>query len=110
MEDASDTDRRHLQEMESKMNDPKKSAEALRKIQEIKQAIASHQTNITRIEREKGDRIRHHDQQIRNEQDRIKQIDHEKEDRIRYYDQQIRNEQDLIKPYDRQIEDLKRQI
>jgi len=67
------------------MNDPKKSAEAVKKIQEIQKTIASHQATIARIEHEKGDRIR-------------------------YYDQQIRSEQDRIKPYERQIEDLKRQI
>jgi chromosome segregation ATPase len=107
---SQDGDRQSWKQMESKMNDPKKSAEALRKIQEIKQTIASHQATIARIEHEKSDRIRYHDQQIRTEQDRIKQMEHEKEDRIRYYDQQIKNEQDRIKPYDHQIEDLKRQI
>ena len=67
------------------MVDAKKSAEALRRIQHIQRAIASHESNISRIEREKSERVR-------------------------YYDQQINNEKDRIKQYARQIEDLKRQI
>ena len=71
--------------MESEMADVKKSAEALRKIQDIQRTIASHESNILRFEREKSERVR-------------------------YYDQQIRSEQDRIKQYARQIDDLKRQI
>ncbi len=67
------------------MADPRKSAEAVRRIQEMQRSIATHQTNVDRIEREKADRVR-------------------------YWDQQIRNEQDRIKQYTRQIDDLKRQI
>jgi len=67
------------------MTDARKSEEAVKKIQEIQKTKANYQSNIARIEHEKGDRIRYFDQQIRNEQDRIKQCD-------------------------RQIEDLKRQI
>jgi phage host-nuclease inhibitor protein Gam len=82
--------------MESEMNDPKKSAEAVKKIQEIQKTIASHQTTIARIEHEKGDRI--------------KQIENEKGGIIRNFDQQIKNEQDRIKQYALQIEVLKHQI
>lgn len=67
------------------MVDAKKSAEALRRIQDIQRTIASHESNISRIEREKSERVR-------------------------YYDQQINSEKDRIKQYARQIEDLKRQI
>ena len=67
------------------MVDPKKSAEAVKKIQDIQRTIASHQSNITRIEREKNDRVR-------------------------YFDQQIMREQDEIKRQTKAIEDLKRQI
>ena len=54
------------------MVDPKKSAEAAKKIQEINRTITNHQSNISRIEREKSDRIRYFDQQIKQEQDEIK--------------------------------------
>jgi hypothetical protein len=71
--------------MESKRADVKKSDEALRKIQEIKRKVYSHRSNISRIEREKSDRLSDFDQRIRREQDQIKQ-------------------------YSKQIDDLKRQI
>lgn len=67
------------------MVDPKKSADAMRKIQDIQKAVAVHESNISRVEREKSERVR-------------------------YYDQQIRAEQDRIRQYRRQIDDLKRQI
>jgi hypothetical protein len=67
------------------MVDPKKSAEAARKIQEINRTITMHQSNLSRIEREKSDRIR-------------------------YYDQQIKHEQDEIRRHSRTIDELKRQI
>jgi len=67
------------------MADTRKSDEALRKIQDIKQTMKSHESRITQLEREKSDRVR-------------------------YFDQQIKSEQDLIKQYTRQIDDLKRQI
>lgn len=54
------------------MVDPKKSAEAARKIQEINRTIQAHQTRISSIEREKADKVRNYDQQIRHEQDEIK--------------------------------------
>ena len=67
------------------MIDPKKSAEAARKIQEINRTITTHQANISRIEREKSDKVR-------------------------YFDQQIKREQDEIKRHSRTIDELKRQI
>ena len=67
------------------MVDPKKSAEAARKIQEINRTITTHQSNISRIEREKSDKVR-------------------------YFDQQIKREQDEIKRHSRTIDELKRQI
>jgi hypothetical protein len=67
------------------MADATKSDEALRKIQEIKRRMDDHQANITRIEREKADRIRDFDQRIKREQEQIKQ-------------------------YSKQIDDLKRLI
>lgn len=54
------------------MIDPKKSAEAARKIQEINRTIETHQANISRIEREKSDRVRYFDQQIKHELDEIR--------------------------------------
>lgn len=67
------------------VTDPKKSAEALRKIQEIQRKIANHEANIKRTEQEKIQRVR-------------------------IYDQQIQREQDEIKRYSREIDTLKRQI
>lgn len=67
------------------MIDPKKSAEAARRIQETNRTIQNHQTRISSIEREKADKVR-------------------------YYDQQIRHEQDEIKRHTRLIDELKRQI
>jgi two-component sensor histidine kinase len=54
------------------MVDPKKSAEAARRIQEISHTIQNHQTRISSLEREKSERIRNYDQQIKHEQDEIK--------------------------------------
>jgi phage-related minor tail protein len=71
--------------MERMMADPKKSAEAARKIQEINRTITTHQSNISRIEREKSDKVR-------------------------YFDQQIKREQDEVKRHSRTIDELKRQI
>jgi flagellar biosynthesis chaperone FliJ len=59
--------------MESEMADPKKSAEAVRRIQDIQRTIASHESKISSIEREKSERVRNYDQQISSEKDRIKQ-------------------------------------
>lgn len=67
------------------MIDPKKSAEAVRKIQDITRTIQNHQSAIQRIEREKNDKIR-------------------------YCDQQIKREQEAIQRYTREIDALKRQI
>jgi hypothetical protein len=67
------------------MVDPKKSAEAARKIQEINRTIQTHQSNILRIEREKSEKVK-------------------------YCDQQIKREQDEIKRHSREIDELKRQI
>lgn len=67
------------------MADPKQSAEAVRKIQEIQRVIANHQSTISRLEREKSDKVK-------------------------YIDQQIRREQDEITRQNRQIDDLKRRI
>jgi len=55
------------------MADPKKSAEAVRRIQDIQRTIASHESKISSIEREKSERVRNYDQQISSEKDRIKQ-------------------------------------
>jgi hypothetical protein len=67
------------------MVDPKKSAEAARRIQEINRTIQNHQSRISSIERERAEKVK-------------------------YYDQQIRHEQDEIKRHTRQIDELKRQI
>ena len=71
--------------MEKTMADPKQSAEAVRKIQEIQRVIANHQSTISRLEREKSDKVK-------------------------YIDQQIRREQDEITRQNRQIDELKRRI
>jgi len=75
----------YVRKVKSNMADTRKSDEALRKIQDIKQTMKSHESRVTQLEREKSDRVR-------------------------YFDQQIKSEQDLIKQYTRQIDDLKRQI
>jgi hypothetical protein len=67
------------------MTDPKKSAEAARRIQETNRTIQNHQSKISSLEREKGEKVK-------------------------YYDQQIRREQDEIKRHLRTIDELKRQI
>jgi predicted nucleic acid-binding Zn-ribbon protein len=67
------------------MNDPKKSAEAVKKIQELQNKIQSHSS-------------------------RVSQIENEKNVRIRYFDQQIKSERDQIQQHSRQIDELKRQI
>jgi len=67
------------------MADTKKSDESLRKIQEIRQNMKSHESRVAQLEREKSDRVKS-------------------------YDQQIKNEQDLINQFNRQINDLKRYI
>jgi len=67
------------------MADPRQSAEAVRKIQEIQRVIANHQSTIDRLERDKSDKVK-------------------------YIDQQIRREQDEITRQNRQIDDLKRRI
>ncbi|MGA3372454.1 MAG: hypothetical protein ABSC48_11915 [Terracidiphilus sp.] len=69
--------------MEKAMADPRQSAEALRKIQEIQRLITNHQSTISRLERDKSEKVK-------------------------YLDQQIRREQDEIKRYNRQIDDLTR--
>lgn len=55
------------------MADAQRSAEAVRRIQEIQRRITTHQSNVSRIEREKAEKAKYLDQQIRSEQDRIKQ-------------------------------------
>jgi len=67
------------------MVDPKKSAEAAKKIQEINRKIQTHQTRISSIE-------------------------YEKANKAKYYDQQIRHEQDEIRRHTKLIDELKRQI
>lgn len=73
----------HLKEI--KMADPKKSAAAVKKIQDLQRLINNHQANITNIERDKANKIK-------------------------YCDQQIRSQQDEIRKYNKQIDDLKRLI
>jgi hypothetical protein len=53
------------------MIDPKKSAEAVKKIQEIQHMIASRQSKISSIEQEKTVKVRYYDQQIKQERDEI---------------------------------------
>jgi len=67
------------------MPDARKSAEAVKKIQDLQRTILNHQSNVARFERDKGERVR-------------------------YFDQQIKREQDEIKRHNQQIAELKRQI
>jgi len=53
------------------MADAKKSAEAVKKIQEIQRAIVNHKANISRIEYDKSNKIKSFDQQIFQEQAQI---------------------------------------
>jgi chromosome segregation ATPase len=67
------------------MNDPQKSAEAVKKIQELQNKIKQHSS-------------------------RISQIEYEKNNKIKYCDQQIKSEQDQINQHNKKIDELKRQI
>jgi hypothetical protein len=67
------------------MNDPKKSAEAVKKIQELQNKVQSHAS-------------------------RISQIENEKKVRMGIFDQQIKSEQNQINQHKAKIEELKRQI
>ena len=53
------------------MNDPKKSAEAVKKIADIQSKIKSHTLRISQIDNEKRSRVKSYDQQIQNEQNQI---------------------------------------
>ena len=55
------------------MNDPKRSAEATKRILELQKVISTHQSNIANLNRQKSEKIRYFDQQIKNEEDRVKQ-------------------------------------
>ncbi len=55
------------------MNDPKKSAEAVKQIQELQKKIQGHATRISQIENEKKVRMGIFDQQIKSEQNQINQ-------------------------------------
>ena len=67
------------------MNDPKKSAEAVKKIAEIQSKIKSHAAKIA-------------------------QIENEKKMKSKFFDQQIQNEQNQIDKYTKDVADLKRYI
>jgi peptidoglycan hydrolase CwlO-like protein len=54
--------------------DPKKEAEIARKVLDLTRSIASHESQITRLEREKSDRIRELDQRINREREEIKRL------------------------------------
>ena len=53
------------------MNDPKKSAEAVKNIQELQNKIQGHLSKISQIENEKKVRMGIFDQQIKSEQNQI---------------------------------------
>ena len=53
------------------MNDPKKSAEAVKKIADIQNKIKSHTLRISEIDNEKRSRVKSYDQQIQHEQNQI---------------------------------------
>jgi hypothetical protein len=55
------------------MNDPQKSAEAVKKIQELQKKIQDHTSRISQIENEKKIRMGIFDQQIKSEQNQINQ-------------------------------------
>jgi DNA-binding response OmpR family regulator len=55
------------------MNDPRKSAEALKKIQELQVRIKSHTSRISQLESDKNNKIKQYDQQIQNERYQITQ-------------------------------------
>ncbi len=56
------------------MSDPKKEAEIARKVQEISRSISTHESQLSRLEREKNDRVRDYDQKINRERDEIKKL------------------------------------
>jgi predicted nucleic acid-binding Zn-ribbon protein len=67
------------------MNDPKKSAEAVKKIQELQNKVKGHSLKIS-------------------------QIENEKKARMNFFDQQIKSEQNQMQQHSKQIDELKRQI
>ncbi len=56
------------------MSDPKKDAEIARKVQDITRTISSHESQLSRLEREKNDKVRDLDQKINRERDEIKKL------------------------------------
>jgi len=56
------------------MSDPKKDAEIARKVQDIMRTISSHEGQLSRLEREKNDKVRDLDQKISRERDEIKKL------------------------------------
>ena len=56
------------------MSDPKKDAEIARKVQDITRTISSHESQLSRLEREKIDKVRDLDQKINRERDEIKKL------------------------------------
>lgn len=55
------------------MKDPRKSAEAVRKIQDLQGRIKNHTSRISQLESEKNSRIKQYDQQIQNECNQMNQ-------------------------------------
>lgn len=92
------------------MADPKKTAEIAKKIQDIFKTVSNHESNISKVEREKNDKVKYYDQQIKQKKDELNRIEREKNDKIKYYDQQSSRDKDEIKKLTKQIDDLKRQM
>jgi uncharacterized coiled-coil DUF342 family protein len=76
------------------MADPKKEAEIARKVQEISRTISTHESQLSRLERDKSDKVR--------------DLEREKNDKVRDFDQKINREREEIKKLNKQIADLKR--
>jgi uncharacterized coiled-coil DUF342 family protein len=76
------------------MADPKKEAEIARKVQEISRSINTHESQLSRLERDKSDKVR--------------DLEREKNDKVRDFDQKINREREEIKKLNKQIADLKR--
>lgn len=62
------------------MNDPRKTEELSRRIQDITRQVQTHEANVSRLEREKTDKERYYDQQITREREEMKRLDREVDD------------------------------
>ena len=92
------------------MSDPQKTAEIVRKMQDILKSVANIDSNVSRLERDKNDKINEYDQKINRGRDEINRLEREKSEKIKDHDQKINREKDDIKRLYKQIEDFVKQL